>query len=135
MKVDPVQVLLLRIFMCTAFGMSVAWIIDYSRTRWWRNVVGQNLVAKTSIISALLLISILGSFLRLSPGALITLRWAYIVLLACIGPVMAWRMVVFSRVSGAVHQCLNGHWVSDVARYCPVCGIPIPGHPDERAAD
>lgn len=120
---DQLQLLLSKIFLCTSLAGTLAWIADYSRDKWWNNVVGQNLVTKTVIIALLLMTSLLGAFFRLSPGFIYWLRWFDIGLLACLGPVMVWRIVVFRRVSGAVVRCRNGHVVSSGARYCPECGV------------
>lgn len=121
----PEYVLLARIFLCTSLLASLAWTADYSRTGAWRNVVGRNLLTKTVIICALLTISLLGSLLRFDPFWLRVLAWTDLVLIAAIGPVMLWRMLVFRKVSVSVVRCLNGHFVSAEAVYCPQCGVPV----------
>jgi hypothetical protein len=132
-KIDPVQLLLTRICLCTSLAGTLAWIFDYSRDKWWNNVVGRNLATKTIIIALLLIVSLLGAFFRLTPGFIYWLRWADITLLAAIGPVMVWRMFVFRRVTAATVRCPAGHFVSSGARYCPQCGTFMPGAvPEER---
>jgi hypothetical protein len=126
---DHLQLLFIRIFLCTSLAATLAWIADYSRDRWWRNIIGRNLATKTVIIALLLLVSLLSAFFRLTPGFIYWLRWADIVLLASIGPVMVWRMVVFRKVAGAAVRCPAGHWAASGANYCQECGIPMPGGP------
>lgn len=133
MKHDAVFILLLRLFEATSLGASLAWIVDYTRQRGWHNIVGRNLLTKTVIITLLLLIGFLTSLFRFSPGVEEFLSWAYLVLLAAIGPVMVWRMAVLRRVGTAVVTCPAGHTVTAAARYCPECGILLPPSPPGKA--
>lgn len=116
---------LLKLFTCTSLVGSLAWIVDYSRDKWWRNVVGKNLVTKTIIICLLLGIALAFDFFTLSALAREILLWCYIVLLGCIGPVMVWRMWVFHKVSGNVIRCPNGHFVTAGVTYCSQCGFLV----------
>ena len=132
MKLDPTFVLLYRIFLCTSLTGSLLWIADYSRSGWWRNPVGKNLVTKTAIITLLLAISLVGSLVRLDPLALEILRWCDLVLLAAIGPVMVWRMVVFHWIAGEVIACPAGHEISSASNFCPHCGLRVVPGPSSR---
>jgi hypothetical protein len=121
----PVVILLSRIFLSTSLAGCLAWVVDYTRQRGWHNVAGQNLLTKTTILALLLLIGLLTSLFRFSHDVEVVLSWAYVVLLAAIGPVMVWRMWVFHRLGSVTAKCPAGHVVPVSARYCHVCGQPI----------
>ena len=114
-----------RVALSIAFIACVVWIVDYSRTGWWRNHVGQNLVTKTALLTAIIGLTLVASILRLSPFWTKVIRWATLGLITMIGPVMFWRMWVFHRVGAAVVQCPAGHHVSVAFRFCPTCGLAI----------
>ena len=122
---SPLYLLLIKIAIAVALGCSLLWIADYSRNQWWKNSVGLTLVTKTSIISVLLGIQLVTFFVRLDPLWLDIVRWTDLVLVALVGPIMVWRMVVFQRVAGAIVSCSNGHHVSSAVTYCPMCGVRI----------
>lgn len=134
MRPPVLIIILLRIFMSTSLLCSLAWIVDYSRQRGWHNIVGRNLLTKTVIITVLLMIGLLTSLFRFSLDVELFLGWVYVALLAAIGPVMVWRMVVLHQVSDAVAHCPAGHVVSAGARYCPECGLPLGGAGGETLA-
>lgn len=125
MTPPAVLILLAKIFEGTSLACSLLWIVDYTRQRGWHNMVGRNLLTKTVIISLLLLIVLLLSLFQFSPVVELILTWAYVVLLAAIGPVMIWRMVVLHQAAVAVVRCSAGHVVTVGARYCPECGLPL----------
>lgn len=125
---------LARVFLAIAVISCVVWIVDYSRTGWWRNPVGQNLVVKTSLLTLLLSLSLLASLLRLSPVSAAVIRWADLGLVALIGPVMMWRVRVFHRVGLAIVRCPAGHPVSVASKFCPACGLLLPPAPSRRLA-
>jgi hypothetical protein len=125
-------VILLRVFETTSLLGSLAWITDYTRQRGWHNVAGRNLLTKTVIIASLLLLGLLLSLFRFNPLIEEILYWLYVALLAAIGPVMVWRMVVFHRLGGATRKCPAGHVVPVTDKYCHVCGQLIP--PQDREA-
>jgi len=122
---SPLYLLLAKIIIGTTLACSVAWLIDYSRTGAWRNPVGQTLLTKTVIISALLLVSWLTTLFRFDFRVLNIIRWGDLGLVALVAPVMVWRMVVFHRVTAARLTCSNGHSVSGGANFCPMCGVPM----------
>lgn len=114
-----------RIFVLTSLAGCLAWIAEYTVNRGWRNSMGRTLLAKTTLLALLLLLSAMSLWFNLSRGTSIAVTWFGVLLLGLIGPVMAWRMVVFHRVSRAVRFCPNEHRVPLTARYCPACGARV----------
>lgn len=89
-----------RIVTIAAFCSLAAWIVVYSRVAaWWRNPVGQALVAKTAIIALLLIPTILSLFFHFSPATSWAAGWIDAALIGAITPVMLWRCRVWVRLS------------------------------------
>jgi hypothetical protein len=127
---SPLLMLFSKIFLGTALAGMIAWVVDYSLQHGWQNPLGRTLLVKTVILLALLGLSALSLYFNLN---LLVLEWVQVILLGLVGPVMVWRMVAFRRVSSATLRCPNGHVVSMLARFCPVCGARVPEVP--RRAD
>lgn len=121
----PIMILLLQIGVPLALAGTIAWLADYSRTRWWRHVVGRNLTIKTLIIFALLIISAIDVFAPPSYRLELILAWCEVGLVWLIGPVLFWRLVIFRRLANSARHCPNGHAVLPTARYCPQCAHPM----------
>lgn len=122
---SPLYMLLARIAVSCALAGCLAWIMEYTFRSGWRNSVGRTLMVKTLLLCGLLLISLLFSLLRFSPAWQDFLRWADLVMLALIGPVMAWRLLVFRKMGRSLARCPSGHVVFRAARFCPQCGLPV----------
>jgi hypothetical protein len=91
--------LLLRIFLISGFASIVLWVALYSAwARWWRNVIGRTLVVKDALIAMLLVPTSLSLFFNLSRLDSLATAWADVVLIGLITPVMAWRVVAWSRL-------------------------------------
>ena len=89
------------------FCSLVTWIVVYTRVaRWWRNPIGQTLVAKSVLIAALLVPTILSLFFHLNRATSYAAGWADVVLIGLITPVMIWRAVVWVRIH---RQGVTGH--------------------------
>jgi protein-S-isoprenylcysteine O-methyltransferase Ste14 len=108
-----------------ALAGTVAWLADYTRSRWWRNPLSANLAAKTIIIIAFCAMTALSLFFSLNRLDSEVVSWCLVILLGSIGPVMAHRIWAFRRL-GEARRCPEGHAVSVTARYCPECGRPVP---------
>jgi hypothetical protein len=60
-------VLALKIVTILGFASLTAWIAVYTKwAKWWRDPIGQTLVAKTGLVAALLLITALSLFAHFS---------------------------------------------------------------------
>lgn len=131
--VPAALVILDKVFVLTSLAGCLAWIAEYTRSRGWRNEIGRTLLVKTSLLAALLALSALNLYFHLNRQDSLAIAWAGVLLLGAIGPVMAWRLLVFRRAARGVRLCPNGHAVaSAAARFCPQCGVPVtpPGVPD-----
>lgn len=137
MNVPPEALVLLdKVFVLTSLAGCLAWIWEYTRGQGWRNEVGRTLLAKTSLLAALLALSALSLYLHLPWFWQLVLGWSGVVLLGAIGPVMIWRLLVFRRIGRSVLSCPAGHQVSLAARYCPDCGLRvIPGSAPDQVPD
>lgn len=130
-----------RVFVLTSLASCLAWIAEYSVNRGWRNSMGRTLLAKTSLLAALLALSGISLWFGLNRDDSITLAWVGVILLGAIGPVMLWRMVVFRRIARVRRFCPAGHQVPLAARFCPGCGLPasepspVPGDSQEQTGD
>lgn len=90
--------LLLRVFLISGFASIVLWVALYSAwAKWWRNVIGRTLVVKDALIAMLLVPTSLALFFHLSRADSIVTAWADVVLIGLITPVMAWRVVAWSK--------------------------------------
>lgn len=132
-----ILVVLDKIFVLTSLAGCVAWILEYTVNRGWRNSMGRTLLAKTSLLAGLLALSAVTFFVRPDRFWLLIIDWAGVGMLGLIGPVMAWRMLVFRRVRKAARwrQCRNGHQVTVTALFCPTCGVPVPPLPGLAGGD
>jgi hypothetical protein len=91
--------LLLRVFLISGFASIVLWVVLYSAwAKWWKNVVGRTIVVKDVLIGLLLIPTSLSLFFNLSRLDSLTTAWADVVLIGLITPVMAWRIVSWSRL-------------------------------------
>lgn len=117
-----ILILLDRVAVLIALAGCLAWIWEYTVNQGWRNPMGRTLLSKTSLLTGLLALSAVSLLISLSRLWQEVFAWAGLAMLAMIGPVMAWRMIVFRRVSRATRMCPNGHAISLTAAFCPVCG-------------
>lgn len=112
---------LLKVFLVTALAGSGAWLLWYWK-RGWGNPLGRVLIIDRIIIIALLGLSALSIFAGLNRQTSLAVAWLQIGLIASIGPVMAWLLVVVRRAGRSVRRCPDGHPLPAQARYCPRCG-------------
>jgi len=97
---DGLIILLLKIGCVSGFVSLVGWIGIYTwLAKWWRNPIGRTLVAKSLLLAALLVPTILSLFFHLSAATSERMAWVDVVLIGMIAPVMIWRSVVWIRVS------------------------------------
>lgn len=76
-----------------------AWIVIYTRiAAWWRNPIGQTLVAKTALIALLLVPTILSLFFHLNRLTSYVAGWVDVALIGLITPVMIWRSAVWIQI-------------------------------------
>lgn len=130
--IPGVLVLLDKVFVLTSLASCLAWIVEYTLNRGWRNSLGRTLLTKTALLAGLLGLSALSAFFHLNRTTSLWVAWVAVVMLGLIGPVMLWRMWVFRRLQHASRRCPNGHPVTPLARFCPRCGVRIP-EPGSRA--
>lgn len=102
MTQDTMLLLLLKIVLISGFCSLVAWVAIYTKlAAWWRNPIGRTLVAKTSLIAAMFVPSILGLFFHLSATTSRLAGWVDVVLIGAVTPVMCWRTIVWLRLGRA----------------------------------
>ncbi len=95
-------VLFLKIDLICGFASLTGWIVLYSLlAKWWRNPVGRTLVAKTALVAAMFVPSILASFFRLSRHDSLIAGWVDVTLIGLVSPVMWWRSVVWVKLHRA----------------------------------
>lgn len=81
------------------FCSLTGWIIVYTRVaHWWRNPIGQTLVAKTVVIALLLIPSILSLFFNFTTVHSEIAGWVDVVLIGLITPIMIWRSAVWMQL-------------------------------------
>ena len=94
--------LILKVALISGFVSLIAWIVLYSfLAAWWRHPIGRTLVAKTALIAALLIPSILSLFFHLSRMDSYVVGWADAGLIVLVSPVMWWRSVVWVKLHRA----------------------------------
>jgi len=95
-------ILAFRAVTISGFVSLVTWIVVYTKLApWWRNPVGRTLVAKTTLIAALLVPTALSLFLNLNRLDSIVIGWVDVALLGLVTPVMAWRTAVWIKLHRA----------------------------------
>lgn len=83
-----------------------AWIAVYTVTaRWWRDPIGRTLVALAVLLAGLCVHPALRVFFGLGGSAA---TWADVALTGLVTPVMAWRIVVWVRLSRAGRHPAGG---------------------------
>jgi hypothetical protein len=93
-------ILALKVATIAAICSLTGWIVIYSRiAAWWRNPIGQALVAKTAVIALLLIPTTLSLFFDLNRVTSEAAGWADVVLIALITPIMIWRSIVWVRIN------------------------------------
>lgn len=113
MTQDRLILLMLKVVLCADVAATLAFIGDYSRLtrwRWVRNPIGRTIVVKDILLVGAFLPSILSLFVNFSRLTSHIAAWADIGLFAGIGACMAWRILVFERISrreGGLPR--NGH--------------------------
>jgi hypothetical protein len=97
--VSQAVLLLDKIGIFTGFAGLVAWMAAYTwQENWWRHQLGFSLVAKSAILAALLSLFGLSILFHLNRGDSRLVAWLAVAFLNLIGPVMAWRTVVWTRI-------------------------------------
>lgn len=95
-------VLLLRADLVSGFCALTGWIVLYSfLAAWWRYPIGRTLVAKTALVAAMFVPSILAMFFKLSRHDSLIAGWVDVVLIGAVTPVMCWRSLVWWRLHKA----------------------------------
>jgi hypothetical protein len=90
---------LLKISLICGFCSLIGWIVLYSvLAPWWKNPIGRTLVAKTLLVAAILVPSLLGLFFPTMNE--VAAEWTDLVLISLITPVMIWRSAVWLRLYG-----------------------------------
>jgi hypothetical protein len=96
---DEWLILAFKIVTIAGFLSLTAWIVLYTRlAKWWRNPIGQTLVAKTTLIALLLVPTTLSLFFDLNRATSHLVGWIDVVLIGLITPVMIWRSVVWLHI-------------------------------------
>jgi hypothetical protein len=99
---DQWILLLLKIGLIAGAVSLFAWVVIYTwLTRWaaWRNPIGQTLIIKTLLIAGLFIPQILSLFFQLNRFDSHIAAWADVALIGLVTPVMAWRSLVWVRLS------------------------------------
>lgn len=110
MTQTAVIVLLLKVFLISGFCSLAGWIVLYTALApWWRNPIGRTLVAKTALVAAMFIPSILALFFRLSARGSLVAGWVDVALIGAVTPVMWWRSAVWWRLHRAGRLPRNGH--------------------------
>lgn len=89
----------LKISLICGLVSLIGWVVLYSvLAPWWRNPIGRTLVAKTVLVAALLVPSLLALFFPHINR--VVAEWTDLVLISLITPVMIWRSAVWMRMYG-----------------------------------
>ena len=101
MTQPQVLLLLLKIGIPLAFASLIQWIVVYSvlERHWYRQAIGQTLVAKTLLVAGLLAFTGLSVFFSLNRETSEVIAWVETIFIYLITPVMIWRSVVWWRVA------------------------------------
>jgi len=95
-------VLALKVALIAGFASLVGWVVLYSvLADWWAASIGRTLVAKTMLIAALFVPSILSLFFHLNRLDSYIAGWVDVALIALVTPVMWWRSLVWIRLHRA----------------------------------
>ena len=99
MSQDEAIILCFKIVSIAAVCSLIAWIAVYTRlAAWWRDPIGQTLVAKTALIAALLIPTILSLFFHFNRLTSHIAAWVDVVLIGLVSPVMIWRTAVWVHI-------------------------------------
>lgn len=100
MSQDQVIILLFKIGAIAGFVSIIAWVAVYTRlARWWRSPIGRTLVAKSLLLAGLLVPTIMSLFFHFNRLTSYVAGWIDVALVCAIAPVMAWRTIVWLKVS------------------------------------
>ena len=103
-------VLCLKIALVSGFVSLAGWIALYTALApWYRNPIGRTLVAKTALVAAMFVPSILSLFFHLSRKGSLVAGWVDVVLIGLVAPVMWWRCLVWVRLHKAGRLPRNGN--------------------------
>jgi hypothetical protein len=103
-------ILALKVALISGFVSLAGWVVLYTAlARWWTNPIGRTLVAKTALIAALFVPSILGLFFHLGRQDSWVVGWVDTGLIGLVTPVMLWRSAVWLRLHKAGRLPRNGH--------------------------
>lgn len=95
-------VLCLKIDLICGFLSLTGWIVLYSvLAKWWTSPIGRTLVAKTALVAAMFVPSILASFFHLSRHDSMIAGWVDVALIGMVTPVMLWRSLVWVKLHRA----------------------------------
>jgi len=107
-------VLLLKIGLISGLVAILGWIAVYTRlAHWWKGPLGRTLVIEAALIAALFVPQILSLFFHLGRMDSRIVAWSDVVLIGCVGPVMAWRCLVWVRLDRAGRLGRTGHGGED----------------------
>lgn len=102
-------VLCLKIALVSGFVSLAGWIALYTALApWYRNPIGRTLVAKTALVAAMFVPSILSLFFHLSRRGSLVAGWVDVVLIGLVAPVMWWRSIIWVRLHRAGGLPRNG---------------------------
>lgn len=114
MTQEQLIVLLLKIGLIAGLVCIIAWIAVYSRlAKWWKGPLGRTLVIEASLIAGLFVPQILSLFFDLNRLDSRIAAWSDVVLIGLVGPVMAWRCLVWFRLDQAGRLGRTGHGGED----------------------
>lgn len=103
-------ILAFKVALVSGFVSLAGWVALYSSLeRWWRHPVGRTLVAKTALVAALFIPSILSLFFHLSSHDSYIVGWVDAGLIGLVSPVMWWRSVVWVKLHRAGRLPRNGN--------------------------
>jgi hypothetical protein len=101
MTQDQWIILLLKVGCISGFLSLTGWVVQYhyyTRGAWRRNAIGRTLVAKTSLIAALLVPTTLSLFLDFNRLTSHIAGWIDTALIGLISPIMLWRILVWRKI-------------------------------------
>lgn len=94
--------LCLKIGLIAGFASLISWVAVYTwltKGGAWRNPVGLTLIVKSLLIAAMFIPTTLSLFFHLSKSSSLVAGWADVALIGAVGPVMAWRTLVWLRMA------------------------------------
>lgn len=126
-------ILVLKVALISGFCSLAAWVVLYSvLAPWWKNPIGRTLVAKTALIAALFVPSILGLFFHLGRQDSYIVGWIDVGLIGLVTPVMLWRSAVWWKLHRAGRLPRNGN--DGNPGDAPVTGIRKNGSDSQEGA-